>query len=94
MAAAAHVTAWIYGMIHGGPPYTGSSPFARQIDFPTPVQMSFDTANTIFHPTSQGIRFGSNYVYSIIEQPASGLNQPSTKYAAGESVATLATSAS
>lgn len=93
MAAASHVTTWVYGMIHGGPPYTGSSPFARQIDFPTPVQMSFPTTGTNFSPTSQGIPFGNYYVYSVIEQVASGNNQLSAKYASGDSVATLATAA-
>lgn len=94
MAAAAHVSTFIYGQIQGGPPYTGASPFARQITFGTPVKMSFPTTGTLFHPTSQGIRFGNYYVYSIVEIQATGLNQPSTKFGSGDSVATLATAAS
>lgn len=93
MAAAAHFTTWVYGMVQGGPPYRGSDPFARQITFPAQVQMSFPTEGTIFHPTSQGVSFGNYYVYSIIEVTPGGLNQPSQKYASGDSVATLATSA-
>lgn len=93
MAAAAHVTTWIYGMVQGAPPYRGSNPFARQITFPQQVSMSFPTTGTVFHPCSQGVRFGNNYVYSIVEVQATGLNQPSTKYASSDSVATLATNA-
>ncbi|MBP9720569.1 MAG: hypothetical protein KBD02_04840 [Bacteroides sp.] len=93
MAAAAHVTANVYGMVQGAPPYVGAEPFARQINFPTPAVMSFPTAGTVFTPTSQGIRFGNNYVYSIIEVAPTGLNVHGAKYAAGESVATLATAA-
>lgn len=93
MAAAAHFNAFVYGMVHGGPPYRGTNPFARQINFTAGVVMSFPTEGTVFHPTSTGVRFGSNYVYSVIEVAPSGLNQQSEKYAAGESVATLATSA-
>lgn len=91
MAAAAHFSAFVYGMVQGAPPYRGSSPFARQINFPAGTIMSFPTAGTTFSPTNQGVRFGSNYVYSVIEVAPTGLNQPSAKYAAGESVATLAT---
>lgn len=91
MAAAAHLTAWVYGMIQGGPPYRGSDPFSRQITFPAATQMSFPTEGTVFFPLSQGVRFGSNYVYSIIEVNPTGLNQPGDKYGVGESVATLAT---
>lgn len=93
MAAASHVTTWIYGMVQGGPPYRGANPFARQITFPAQTSMSFPTAGTIFHPLSQGVRFGSNYVYSVIEVNATGLNEPSEKYASSDSVATLATNA-
>lgn len=93
MAAAAHLTTWIYGMVQGGPPYRGSSPFSRQITFPSQVSMSFPTTGTIFHPLQQGVRFGNNYVYSVIEIQPTGLNQPSEKYASSDSVATLATAA-
>lgn len=93
MAAAAHVTTLVYGTIQGAPPYIGSNPFSNQNTFSQPVSMSFPTEGTIFHPTTQGIRFGNYYVYSIIEVQATGLNQPSTKYGSSDSVATLATNA-
>jgi hypothetical protein len=90
---ATHFTTWVYGMVQGGPPYRGANPFSRQITFPQQVQMSFPTEGTIFHPTSQGVRFGNNYVYSVIEINPTGLNQQSEKYASSDSVATLATAA-
>jgi len=94
MAAASHVITLIYGTIQGAPPYIGANPFSRQDTFAGgPRSMSFPTTGTIFHPTSQGIRFGSYYVYSIIEIESTGLNQPSTKYASSDSVGTLATNA-
>lgn len=93
MAAAAHFTTWVYGMVQGAPPYRGSDPFARQITFPSQVSMSFPTEGTIFHPTQTGVRFGNNYVYSIIEVAPTGLNQLSQKYASSDTVATLATAA-
>lgn len=85
------VSAIVYGTIQGAPPYIGSSPFARQDTWAQPLTMSFPTLGTQFHPTTQGVRFGNNYVYSIIEVSATGLNQQSTKYATSSSVATLAT---
>ena len=93
MSAAAHVTTWVYGTVKGAPPYIGATPFAEQNTFSQQVSMSFPTSGTIFHPTTQGIRFGNNYVYSVIEVQPTGLNQPSNKYASSDSVATLATNA-
>ncbi len=96
MAAAAHVTAGIYGTIAGQPPYTTGA-FDTFNTWPTPVQMSFPTTGTIFHPVSPGVAAGGgNYVYSVIEVQATGASpQPqSYKYASNMSVATLATNAS
>jgi hypothetical protein len=89
--AAANVTTWIYGQVQGAPPYIGATPFARQDTFSTPQRMAFSVANTKFWPTSQGIRFGNYYVYSIVEVAPTGLNQQSTKFGSGDSVATLVT---
>lgn len=88
---AANVTTWVYGMVQGGPPYRGASPFSNQVTFPSQVRMAFPTNLVTFHPTSQGVRFGNNYVYSIIEVQQGGLNQQSAKYASSDSVATLVT---
>lgn len=100
MAAAAHVTAGVYGMVQGAPPYIGttdSDAFSRLAEWDSPVQMSFPTAGTIFHPVSPGQRVGnsSNYIYSVIEVQATGSSpQPqSWKYASNKSVSTLASDA-
>ncbi len=97
MAAAAHVTAGIYGTIAGQPPYTGANPFANFNQFATPVQMSFPTGSTIFHQVTPGQQVGnsSNYIYAVIEVTQDGfVTQPRTmKYATNVSVATLATNA-
>lgn len=94
MAAAAHLTANIYGMIQGQPPFgTGLSSPDRNIFWTTPVTMSFPTTGTVFHPVSPGIQVGatSNYIYSVIEVQPTGLNVHGGKYASNQSVATLAT---
>lgn len=85
------VTAIVYGTVQGAPPYIGANPFARQDSWSQPLEMSFPTLGTTFHPTTQGIRFGNYYVYSIIEVFPQGLNQPSTKFGTSSSVAALAT---
>lgn len=100
MAAAAHVTAGIYGTIAGAPPYVGTNSedaFDSFYQWDTPVQMSFPTTGTVFHQVTPGQRVGtsSNYIYSIIEVQATGASpQPqSLKYATNVSLATLATNA-
>lgn len=98
MAAAAHVTANVYGLVQGDPPYIGTTStdaFTRLISFSTPQVMSFPISAT-FVPVFPGQRVGqtSNYIYSVIIEPPSGLNVHGTQYGAGESVATLATLAS
>lgn len=96
MAAAAHVTAGVYGTIAGLPPYT-SGEFTNFNVWDTSVQMSFPTTGTIFHQVTPGVRVGntSNYIYSVIEVQATGASpQPqSYKYATNVLTATLATNA-
>lgn len=96
MAAAAHVTAGVYGTVAGAPPYIDGS-FDSFFEWDTPVQMSLPTTGTVFHQVTPGVRVGlsSNYIYSVIEVQATGASpQPqSYKYATNMSVATLATNA-
>jgi len=92
----ARVTANVYGMSLGSAPFGAGLPQpTRNIFWDTPVQMSFPTTGTIFHPVSPGIQVGntSNYIYSIIEVLPTGLTLPGhgDKYATNQSVATLAT---
>ena len=98
MAAAAHVTTNVYGQVFGKPPYIGTTDdnaFARFVEWDSPTSMSFPTTGTIFHPVTPGQQVGntSNYIYSVIEVQASGLNVDGIKYASNQSVATLATNA-
>jgi hypothetical protein len=98
MAAAAHVTSGIYGQVFGKPPYIGTNStdaFARLVEWDSPVQMSFPTTGTVFHPVSPGQQVGntSNYIYSVIEVQSTGLNVDGPKYASNQSVSTLATNA-
>ena len=101
MAAAAHLSAGIYGTIQGQPPYqaaTEAEVFTRFIGWDTPSVMSFPTGVTVFHPVSPGVQVGGtgNYIYSVIEIIPTGLTTPGQgpKYATNKSVATLATDAS
>lgn len=96
MAAAAHVTTNVYGIFEGGPPFGANLPSpTRTIFWDTPVSMSFPTTGTVFHPVSPGVQVAgtSNYIYSVIEVQATGLNVHGVKYASNQSVATLATNA-
>ena len=98
MAAAAHVTVNVYGQVFGKPPYIGTNDenaFANFVVWDSPTSMSFPTTGTIFHPVTPGQQVGntSNYIYSVIEVQATGLNVEGNKYASNQSVATLATSA-
>jgi hypothetical protein len=97
MAAAAHVTAGVYGTIAGQPPYTGDDQFTNFNVWENPAQMSFPTTGTVFHQVNPGVRVGntSNYIYAVIEVQPTGLTNPlqSQKYATNVSVATLATNA-
>lgn len=96
MAAAAHVTASIYGTVQGSPPFGAGLPSpTRQFNWPTPTTLSFPTTGTVFYPVSPGIQVDntSNYIYSIIEVQPTGLNIHGDKYTSNQSVATLATNA-
>ncbi len=99
MAAAAHVTAGIYGQVWGQPPYIGTNSqdaFDRFTSWDSLQSMSFPTTGTIFHPVTPGQQVGtstSNYIYSVIEVQPTGLNVDSKKYASPVPVATLATNA-
>lgn len=95
MAAHAHVSARIYGMIQGSPPFgnTAETLPARVDPWPVTPVMSFPTESTIFHPVSSGFLVGTKYVYGIIEVLPSGLQAHGQKYATDTPGATLATNA-
>lgn len=94
MAAAAHFTTRVYGMVQGNPPFAdgnGSAAFSRVIDFNYAGTVSFPTTGTAFFPLPNGVVVGGAYVYSVIQVAPSGLNIHPTQYVTDSSVATLAT---
>ena len=95
MAAAAHFSTRVYGMIEGSAPfYNGTAAaFTRTIDWAFAPILSFPTGTTTFHTLANGVLVGGAYVYSVIEVMPSGLNVHGVKYVTDSSVATLATNA-
>lgn len=100
MAAAAHVSVSIYGIVEGNAPFqndAGATAFSRVKEFPKPGVVSFPTTGTSFHPLQNGFPVnnldGQFYVYSVIEVLPSGLNTHGVKYVSDMDVATLATAA-
>jgi hypothetical protein len=95
MAAAAHFTTRVYGMVQGTPPFanssTGAAEFSRVIDFSYAGTVSFPTTGTAFFPLPNGVVVGGAYVYSVIQVAPSGLNLHPQQYVTDSSVATLAT---
>lgn len=84
----------VYGLVQGGPPYgEGIGSPSRLIEFNSPLSMNFPSNGVVLHPVDPGIRVGnsSNYIYGVIEVPATGLKVHSDKYASNQSPATLAT---
>jgi hypothetical protein len=94
MAAAAHFSTRVYGMVQGNPPFadaSGATAFDRTIDFSYAGIVSFPTEGTTFFPLPNGVVVGGAYVYSVIQVAPSGLNVHGPKYVTDSSVATLAT---
>lgn len=90
----ARVTADVYGMVKGGPPFgTGLGSPDRNIFWDTPVSMNFPTTGTVFHPVSPGVQVSgtTNYIYSVIEVLPTGNNIHGWKFASNQSVSTLNT---
>ena len=96
MAAAAHISARIYGEIEGNLPYqdaTGLTAFSRIKPWPSPKVVSFPTNTTTYTTLNNGVLVSNSYVYSVIEEIPSGLNTHGKKYVTDTSAATLATNA-
>lgn len=96
MAAAAHFTTRVYGMVEGSAPYTnasGAAAFSRVIDFNYAGLVSFPTVGTSFFPLANGVSVGGAYVYSVIQVAPTGLNVHGQQFVTDTSVATLATAA-
>lgn len=95
MAAAAHLSARIYGEINGNPPYqnkAGATAFSLVKAYPTAGVVSLPTDGTSFWPLPNGYQMPSGaYVYSVITVPPTGLNVHGMQYVSDQSAASLAT---
>lgn len=94
MAITAHVTTRIYGIVTGQPPFQNASGQAAVSSFkqyPTaPLASIAVTPGANLWPLANGLPVGNGYfVYSIIEIPPQGLNQPAVKLATDQSVTAL-----
>ncbi len=98
MAITVHVTTRVYGQIFGTPPFqdeNGIAAFSNVKPFPIAPLTSVALQGANLWPLQNGILIGSpgTYVYSVIELPPAGLNQPSVKLATNDSVTTLLSAA-
>lgn len=96
MAITGHVTTRVYGKVFGTAPFQTSAGLAAFSDvdvYPAPplTSVALDGAN--IWPLANGVLVGNSYVYSVIEIPASGLNQQGVKLACKDSASTLITNA-
>lgn len=93
--AASHFTANVYGKVSQDPPYIGTNSANALGTFDawsSALTASFPAAGVSIHQVTPGQQVGntSNYIYSVIEINATGLNVHGDKYASNQSVATLA----
>lgn len=94
MAITAHVTTRVYGIITGQPPFqnaAGQAAVSSFKEYPiAPLASLAVTPGVNLWPLQNGLRTSNGYyVYSILEFPPSGLNQPAIKLATDKSVTTL-----
>lgn len=93
MAILQHVTTRIYGIITGQPPFqnaAGTAAVSSFKQYPVAPLTSIATAGVNLWPLANGLQtLNGYYVYTILEIPPSGLNQPSVKLATDQSVTTL-----
>lgn len=101
MALSVHVLTRVYGQVFGNPPFqnaSGQTAFSNEKLFPVAPNTYLPTNPMTIWPLPNGYQVGRGgvnyYVYSVLEFPATGLNQPSIKYITDKSAATLATDAS
>lgn len=99
MAAAAHVTARIYGYVEGAPPFMNANSqteFSRAVAYSPAPLMSLPTTGTNYVQLPNGFQMGGtngSYVYSVIQIEPNGLNVHGKQYVTDQSVTTLATNA-
>ena len=96
MALSREVLVRVYGEAFGSPPFqneTGTqSTFANFKQYPLAPLTSVNVEGATLWPLVSGFWTGAFYVYSVIEQPPTGLNQPARKLATDTSVSTMRSS--
>ncbi len=84
----------VYGTVDQQPPYAaeeaGQAAFVQAAYTAAAQVASFPSAPVNVWPILPGAIVGGVYCYSVIEEPASGLQVHSTKYIAKETVAAIA----
>jgi len=97
MAASREVLVRVYGEGFGQPPFQNAdgtqSAFSNFKQYPAAPLTSVNLEGANVWPLVTGFWTGAFYVYSVIVQPPTGLNQPSIKLATDTSVATIRSSA-
>lgn len=98
MALTGHTGATrIYGQVFGTPPFqtaAGAAAFSNVKPFPVAPLSYISLQGTNIWPLANGVLVGNTYVYSVLELPASGLNQPTIKLASDQSASSISSAAS
>lgn len=97
MALSNHLLTRVYGQVFGTPPFenaAGTAVFTNVKPFPVAPLTYIAGNGANIWPLANGVLVGNTYVYSVIELPPTGLNQPSVKLATDTSATNVASSAS
>lgn len=97
MALTAHTgPTRIYGQVFGTPPFqnaSGAATFTNVKPYPAAPAAYIPTTGVGIWPLANGVLVGNTYVYSILELPAAGLNQPTVKLATDQAASVIAAAA-
>lgn len=96
MALSLHTVTRIYGQVFGTPPFenaSGAATFTNVKPYPNAPLTYVPTNDLTIWPLANGVLVGNTYVYTVLELPPSGLNQPSVKLATDLLASVVASSA-